>query len=94
MVTCLASCGGNKTEVYKNSAAPVKDRIEDLLGRMTLEEKVGQMNQFVGLEHIKANSAVMTEEELKRFRASFDPDMMGFDGTEGADEEEETENGK
>lgn len=36
----------------------------------------------------------MTEEELKRFRASFDPDMMGFDGTEGADEEEETENGK
>ncbi len=32
----------------------------------------------------------MTEEELKRFRASFDPDMMGFDGTEGADEEEET----
>ena len=33
----------------------------------------------------------MTEEELKRFRASFDPDMMGFDGTEGADEEEETD---
>ena len=28
----------------------------------------------------------MTEEELKRFRASFYPDMMGFDGTEGADE--------
>ena len=70
MVTCLASCGGNKTEVYKNSAAPVKDRIEDLLGRMTLEEKVGQMNQFVGLEHIKANSAVMTEEELKNNTAN------------------------
>ena len=37
---------------------------------MTLEEKVGQMNQFVGVEHIKANSAVMTEEELKNNTAN------------------------
>ncbi len=29
----------------------------------------------------------MTEEELKEFRTSFDPDMMGFDGAEGVDEE-------
>ena len=36
----------------------------------------------------------MTEEELKTFRTSFDPDMMGFDGAEGADEEEETEDGE
>lgn len=28
----------------------------------------------------------MTEEELKKFRTSFDPDMMGFDGEEGIDE--------
>lgn len=27
----------------------------------------------------------MTEDELMAFRASFDPDMMGFDGTEGID---------
>lgn len=27
----------------------------------------------------------MTDEELKAFRTSFDPDMMGFDGTEGVD---------
>ena len=68
--TCLASCGGSQKEVYKDPSAPVKDRVEDLLGRMTLEEKVGQMNQFVGLEHIKANSAVMTEEELKNNTAN------------------------
>lgn len=42
---CLCSCGGSQKEVYKDSTAPVKDRVEDLLKRMTLEEKVGQMNQ-------------------------------------------------
>ena len=32
----------------------------------------------------------MTEEELKAFRTSFDPDEMGFNGTEGIDEEGES----
>ena len=36
---CLCSCGGSQKEVYKDSTAPVKDRVEDLLKRMTLEEK-------------------------------------------------------
>lgn len=30
--------------LYRDSAQPIERRIEDLLGRMTLEEKVGQMN--------------------------------------------------
>ncbi len=60
----ISSCSNHKEEVYKDASAPVADRVEDLLSRMTLEEKVGQMNQFVGIEHIKANSAVMTEDEL------------------------------
>lgn len=66
----LSSCSGGKGEVYKDPSAPVKDRVEDLLSRMTLEEKVGQMNQFVGVEHIKANSAVMKEEDLKNNTAN------------------------
>ena len=28
---------------YKNSALPVQDRVEDLLQRMTLEEKIAQI---------------------------------------------------
>lgn len=30
---------------YRDPAAPVPDRVRDLLGRMTLTEKVGQVNQ-------------------------------------------------
>ncbi len=50
--------------IYKDPAAPIGRRIDDLLSRMTLEEKVGQMNQLVGIEHFKQNSATMTAEEL------------------------------
>lgn len=70
LATTLSSCSDNGKEIYKDPSTPVKDRVEDLLGRMTLEEKVGQMNQFVGIEHIKANSASMTEEELKNNTAN------------------------
>ena len=61
----VGSGSAEKKEMYKDPSVPVKDRVEDLLSRMTLEEKVGQMNQFVGIEHIKANSAVMTGDGLK-----------------------------
>lgn len=38
---------GNTTELpYKNHELPAEERIADLLGRMTLEEKVGQMMQL------------------------------------------------
>ena len=50
--------------LYKNPKASVAQRVDDLLRRMTLEEKVGQMNQLVGIEHFKANSITMSAEEL------------------------------
>lgn len=34
---------------YKNSTLPAAERIEDLLGRMNLEEKAGQLNQWFNL---------------------------------------------
>ncbi|MFA6812979.1 MAG: glycoside hydrolase family 3 protein, partial [Bacteroidaceae bacterium] len=70
MAIILNSYSVTGKEVYKNASAPIKDRVEDLLSRMTLEEKVGQMNQYVGLEHIKANSATMTAADLKNNTAN------------------------
>lgn len=62
--------------IYQNPSASVEDRVEDLLGRMTIEEKVGQMNQYVGLKHVEENSAGMTEEELlKNTATGFYPGM-------------------
>ena len=46
-----------KVPLYKDASAPVQKRVEDLLRRMTLEEKVGQMNQYTGLEHIRKTEA-------------------------------------
>ena len=65
-----ASCGNDGMPLYKDASAPVEKRVEDLLGRMTLEEKVGQMNQFVGLEHIRKNEASLSEEDLKNNTAN------------------------
>ncbi len=55
LAALLASCGspapvaGGKVPrnaPYKNARLPVEERVSDLLSRMTLEEKVGQMTQI------------------------------------------------
>jgi len=50
--------------LYKNKNAPVNRRIDDLLNRMTLEEKVAQMCQYVGIEHLKESENYLSREEL------------------------------
>lgn len=50
---------------YLDARQPVEKRVDDLLRRMTLEEKVAQMNQFVGLEHMRSAEKDLTEEQLK-----------------------------
>lgn len=67
------SCSGGSSDeqpAYKNASLSVEERVEDLMKRMTLEEKIGQMNQCVGLNHIDESQAGMKEEELKRNTAS------------------------
>ena len=69
-ITMNAMAGTKEQPIYKNPKASVEQRVNDLLSRMTLEEKVGQMNQLVGIEHFKQNSASMTAEELVTNTAS------------------------
>jgi beta-glucosidase len=40
-----AAQGGEEAPLYKDASAPVEARVRDLLGRMTLREKAGQMAQ-------------------------------------------------
>ncbi len=39
------SAAGAETPVYLRTDRPVEERVEDLLSRMTLQEKIGQLNQ-------------------------------------------------
>lgn len=48
-----------KESIYKNPSVNMEDRIKDLLSRMTLKEKIGQMTQI--------ERRVATPEALKDF---------------------------
>lgn len=43
----LTSCGGRKMPAYKNSELTIETRVTDLLSRMTLEEKIGQLQCMI-----------------------------------------------
>ncbi|MCH4155474.1 MAG: beta-glucosidase BglX [Muribaculaceae bacterium] len=44
-----------KTPVYKDSKAPIEQRVEDLLSQMTMEEKLGQLSQINSFNDPKWN---------------------------------------
>ena len=44
----------DKDPLYLDASQPVEKRVNDLMNRMTLQEKVAQMSQYVGIEHMKA----------------------------------------
>lgn len=45
--TVLFAIRGRGQEVYKQPAAPIESRVADLLARMTTEEKIYQLNQYI-----------------------------------------------
>lgn len=67
-----ATCFAQKTPLYKDASQPVEKRVQDLMTRMTLEEKVGQMCQYVGIEHM-----LETERKFKG-KVSANNDANGF----------------
>lgn len=53
------------TPIYMDPDASVGERIEDLMSRMTVEDKVAQMCQYVGLEHMKKAEKNLSIEEMR-----------------------------
>ena len=63
--SCTALTSATSLADYKNPLLSAEMRAEDLLTRMTLTEKVGQMCQYVGIEHIKKSEKYLTLEEMQ-----------------------------
>ncbi|KAJ3697164.1 hypothetical protein LUZ61_000869 [Rhynchospora tenuis] len=56
LLCCSAVTKAAEYMKYKDPKVPIKSRVEDLLRRMTLEEKIGQMSQ---IERLNATSDVL-----------------------------------
>jgi beta-glucosidase len=52
--------GDNGAPLYQDAGAPIPKRVDDLLARMTLAEKVGQMTQAERAQLAKDNSEITT----------------------------------
>ncbi|RZK88579.1 MAG: glycoside hydrolase family 3 protein, partial [Pedobacter sp.] len=53
-----------KKPLYLDPKQPTKSRVKDLMDRMTLEMKIAQMCQYVGLEHMREAEKNISEQEL------------------------------
>lgn len=63
----LQGCVHLETEsepIYLNAAYSTDERIDDLMARMTLSEKVAQMCQYVGFNYLKQVPAEMSAEDI------------------------------
>ncbi|MCC8018699.1 MAG: glycoside hydrolase family 3 C-terminal domain-containing protein [Rikenellaceae bacterium] len=79
--TAAPAAASSDNIIYKDPEQPVEEHVRDLLGRMTLEEKVGQMCQYVGLEHMCSAAYELPPEEIKKshskgFYADFPPEVI------------------
>lgn len=69
---------GNKS--YTDPNLPVSERVANLMSQMTLEEKVAQMCQYVGLEHMKTAEKNISLEEMEKSHAQgFYPNLHSSD---------------
>ena len=57
------------TPLYRDASQPIEKRIDDLLGRMTLEEKIGQMNMPCVYESALGHTIPEKSEAVQKFAA-------------------------
>ncbi|GAA4280772.1 glycoside hydrolase family 3 N-terminal domain-containing protein [Gaetbulibacter aestuarii] len=60
------SVSNNGEPLYLDASAKIEDRVNDLMARMTLEDKVAQMSQYVGLEHMRKAMKNLKADELDK----------------------------
>jgi beta-glucosidase len=63
----LAGLAASEAPPYRDAALPLERRVEDLLGRMTLEEKAGQMNMPCVYEGGLGRTIAEKTEAVQRF---------------------------
>jgi beta-glucosidase len=72
VLTCMMlSCSSSDEVVYMNRDAIVEDRVDDLLARMTVEEKVAQMRMFhanQGIELSEKGEMELSDDVKQRLR--------------------------
>ncbi|MDR1436514.1 MAG: glycoside hydrolase family 3 C-terminal domain-containing protein, partial [Candidatus Symbiothrix sp.] len=56
----------NQSPVYKDASSPVEKRVDDLLSRMTLEEKAAQLDMLSANDILK-NSETLSDERVRYF---------------------------
>ena len=77
---------------YLNAELSVDSRLDDLMARMTLEEKIGQMCQYVAVEHIREtklrmSGEVLTEDDqngMYKGMSTNDLEQLAIDGKIGS----------
>ena len=56
-------CSSEKSPIYKDASADIEARVNDLVNRMTLEEKIFQLNQYVlGINTVENNFGEMVKD--------------------------------
>lgn len=76
--TALINCGKEKIPAYKNAQLPIERRVDDLLRRMTLEEKIGQLQCVI-------SDVENSEAKIKEFVGNIGVVLRPFSSKEAAE---------
>jgi beta-glucosidase len=75
---CKSSDSDKNEPLYLNIKLPVEHRVKDLMSRMTLKEKIGQMCQYVAIEHFRHSEQKLKEIWFPSFKAQVDAGVYTF----------------